>query len=260
MEKLFVRVIIVLLVNQLTYAQDSLCVYNVRGIVTKNNKNKLQKGRTIHKNEYVNLEANSKLTAIDNRGNLFIANKSGIYSYEELLSLKINNLKNGFTTQYFKFIWSELNHQNTKEEVKGVVFRGNIFMTYPPNHSKVYGNKIILEWTSDAKSLNYIFIKNKETGIISKFESNGNYFGFNSENPFLRNQKEFEWSVTNIEFPNLENLYFNSFKLISEDKYEEEINKLKELINELNEIGLDEFEIKNEICRSFSLCDNLFKK
>ena len=226
MGKLFVKIVLVLFFIQISYAQESLCVYKVSGIVTLNRKTKsLSKGSLINKKDVVNLSAKSKLITIDNEGSLFELNKLGNYGFSTILKNKKATEKSGLTSKYFKFVWSELTHEKGVTNAVAGVFRGNKLMTFPPDNSILHIEKIIFEWISEPQTMYYFFIRNLATNDITKIETNGSHLGLKTDNFIFVNSKDYEWSVASDEFPNLENIPFYKFSIITQVEYEELVKK-----------------------------------
>lgn len=261
MGKLFIKIVLFLFFVQVSYAQESLCVYKVSGIVTLNKKTKsLSKGSLINKTDVVKLSAKSKLIAIDDEGSLFELNKLGDYAFSSILKNKKATEKSGLTSKYFKFVWSELTHK--KEENKSIagVFRGNVLMKYPPENTSLAGQKIVLKWDGDTQTSYYLFVRNVTDDSLLKLETNGNQIALYSDSEIFKNGTTFEWTVSTEEFPNIKNIPFYRFITISYSEYSDEIKKHQPLIEELQELGLNENEISYEICKNSRLCDGSNKK
>jgi hypothetical protein len=256
MGKLFVKIVLVLFFIQISYAQERLCVYKVSGIVTLNKKTKsLSKGSIIHKKDMVKLSAKSKLIAIDDEGSLFELDKLGIYIFSDILKNKKATDKSGLTTKYFKFVWSELTHEKEAKNSIAGVFRGNVLMNYPPENASISGQKIIMKWDGDSQTAYYLFVRNVTDDSLIKLETNGNQIALYFDSAIFTNGNAFEWSVSTEEFPNLKNIPFYRFTTISYSEYSDEIKKHQPLIEELQELGLTEYEINYEICKNSGLCD-----
>lgn len=261
MGKLFIKIVLFLFFVQVSYAQESLCVYKVSGIVTLNKKTKsLSKGSLINKTDVVKLSAKSKLIAIDNEGTLFELNKLGNYAFSSILKNKKATEQSGLTSKYFKFVWSELTHEKeTKNSIAGV-FRGYVLMKYPPENASLAGQKVVLKWDGDMQSSYYLFIRNVTDDSLLKLETNGNQITIYTDSEIFKNGNAFEWSVTTEEFPNLKNIPFYRFTTISYSEYSDEIKKHQPLIEELRKLGLNENEISTEICKNSGLCNGSNKK
>lgn len=261
MGKLFIKIVLFLFFIQISYAQDSLCVYKVSGVVILNKKTKsLSKGRIIYKKDIVKLSAKSKLVAIDNEGSLFELNKLGSYAFSSIVKNKKAAEKSGLTSKYFKFVWSELTHEKEAKNSIAGVFRGNVLMKYPPENASISGQKIIMKWDGDTQTAYYLFVRNVTDDSLIKLETNGSQIAFYFDSAIFKNGNVFEWSVTTEEFPNLKNIPFYRFTTISYSEYSDEIKKYQPLIEELQILGLNENEINYEICKNSGLCNGSNKK
>jgi hypothetical protein len=254
MEKLFIKILLLLFTCQVAVAQDSLCVFKVKGIVTRSTQKPVLKGRMINKTETVVISTNSELIAIDGQGNLYLVDKPGKYNFKALLSFKRNDNRTGLTASYFKFIWSELTHHKVKASANAVVFRGDILMQYPQNNAIVYENKVDFIWSETPQKRYYLFLKNSTSGVISKFETNGTQLGFTKDNAILIGDTDFEWAVTTDASPNLDNMPFYKFSLSESKEYQDLKTNQNILIEQLRQLGLNESEISETVCNSFGAC------
>ena len=255
MEKLFIKIILVLLVSQIISAQDSLYVYRVNGSVYKNNDTKtLRKGNLIYKKDILILSENSQLIAIDNIGSIFEINKKGKYTYSRLLKNIKETETSGLTTKYFKFIWSELAHEKEKKTTIAGVFRGPVLMKYPPDKAFVSFEILHFKWQDDKQPMHYIFIHNIKEDITTKFETKAQDYFLYPDNDIFKNSKEYEWTVTTDGFPNLKNIPFYHFTILKSLEYLEMIKNYQPLIDQLKTLGLSNEEIEQTICDSYGVC------
>ncbi|AFU68183.1 hypothetical protein P700755_001246 [Psychroflexus torquis ATCC 700755] len=258
MGKSFIKLIIILSCNTLVLAQDSLCVFKTKGIVlieSINIKKSLIKGDFIKPKSNLSVLPNSEISVIDANGHIYFINKAGDYSFNELYKYEKTKQGSNLTSDYFKYIWSELLDKGSNKAIIAGVYRGGILMKFPRDSSKIYNSKITLKWDLvENEKLYYVFLKNIATNEILKIESNGSRVSLYKNQHIFSEGTQFDWAVSTSEFPNVKNLYFFNFTLIDKNTYADLKLNYKNLIKDLENLGLSETEIETSICNTYGLC------
>lgn len=256
MEKLLIGLICLFSLS--ATAQDSLYVYKTKGIVLQgklNDRTRLQKGTLILPTTRIELQAQASLEAINKKGDLFSTADPGVYSQAMLLKRKSKIYPQNLTANYFKYIWSELVSAQKAPTQLGGVFRGNSLMQFPKDSTQITSSHIELRWELESSTDDYfVFIRETGSEDYLKMETNGDRLVL-YENPFFEAGKSYEWAVTTEAFPNLNNLQFFRFSIITKQQYAE----LKEVLvaqlqnPELNKLSKKELQIL--LCENYNLCN-----
>lgn len=243
---------------QALQAQDSLCVFKTKGTILReysSKKTALKKGDFITGKDKLFVSNNSQLIAISNQGDLFIVTKEGKYTFDKLLQFKQKKGDKDITSLYLKYLWSKITSHGEKKSIIAGAFRGNALMQYPKDSTITANSNITLQWKlNKPDSLYYVFIRNKKTKSMFKFESNGSHLVFEKDNPIFDGSTEFEWSVTTEAFPNVKNIPFYTFTLIDREKYEQQKKGYKDLIDELRVMEFNDDFIESVLCEYYKLC------
>ena len=256
MEKLLVGLICLFSLS--AAAQDSLYVYKTKGIVLQgklNDRTRVEKGALILPATRIEIQPQSSLEAINKKGDLFATADPGVYSQAMLLKRKSKTYPQNLTANYFKYIWSELIRAQKSPTQLGGVFRGNSLMLFPKDSTQITSSHIELRWQQEALTDNYfVFIREAGSENYLKMATNGDRLVL-YENPFFEAGKYYEWAVTTEAFPNLKNLQFVSFSIITKEQYAE----LKEaLVAQLQSTGLSQLskkELQILLCENYNLCN-----
>ena len=258
MGKSFIKLIIILGCSNFVFAQDSLCVFKTKGTVllkSINIKETLVKGDFILLKSKLSVLSKSEISLIDAKGSIYFINKEGDYSFNEVFKHEKTKQNSSLTLDYFKYVWSELLYKNSNKTVIAGVFRGNLLMKFPKDSSKISNSKITLKWSLvEKEKLYYIFVKNVATNEILKIETNGSQLALFNDNPIFAEGDSFAWTVSTNAFPNLKNVPFYHFKIISRKTYKEIKLAFTGFINDLKQIGTSDAEIETILCQKFSLC------
>ncbi|SHG20772.1 hypothetical protein SAMN05443549_102431 [Flavobacterium fluvii] len=260
MEKLSRLLKVIILFNlciQPLNAQNRLCIYNTKGsVVLEENpiKKEIKKGDFINKKDNVKVADKSQITALDESGQVYLIDKPGNYNFDKLLLFRKKEATTGLTSKYFKLVWQEMTQKGGKKVI-GAVYRGNNLMLSPKDSAKVKNSKITLRWKADSLSLNYVFIRKKESDEVLKLATNGSGLVLFNDNPIFQQGTTFEWTVSKESFPNLNNLPFYTFTLVDRNKYKTLKDDYKSFIDDLKASGLDDEQINNVLCERFGLCE-----
>lgn len=250
--------IIVYLFTIVASAQDSLCVFKTKGAtygMAKNGLYALKKGTYIKSKSKVILDENSGLLTIDENGLSYQLDSKGTYEYATLVKAKTSKNKAGLTSKYFKIIWDEMRNKKQGSALVGGVFRGEKLMLFPQDDAKIASSKLVFSWKAIEDASNYyIFIRHPETDDILKMATTGTELTLYKNQPYFEGKSDLEWVVSTEEFPNLNNLPFNTFKLISKNDYRDWLDTQADLISELKNLGMTEDEITQSLCETYAVC------
>ncbi len=239
-------------------AQDSLCVFKVKGTAYCKQSNVLKplsKGTFIPKSSNLILAESAEITAIDSKGEAFKIDKAGEYKFSKILQHKAIKNAQGLTTKYLKLIWDELTKKGSGKTIIGGVYRGDILMEFPIDSTKTASSKLSFSWKKQNEDANYfIFIRNIETDEVYKFSTNGTTLTLYKDNPIFYEGDDYEWSVSTEEFPNLKNIPFYSFTLIERSEYKALKQEFIEVITDLKALGLTDSEIEESLCKTYGIC------
>ena len=196
MEKLLIRCLIGLMVISPVFAQDSLCVIDLKGsayLKMRSSMEPLGKGSFVN-NKAVLMLQETDVTAIDAKGQAYQLKGSGEYPYRELLENKVLEKGGSLTAKYFKLIWEEFMNKEEDKTIIGGVFRGEIPMVYPPESAMVLDRSISFEWDKLWETeLSYFFLRNKQTEEMLKLATDGQQIILYSDNPIFSDGSEYEW-------------------------------------------------------------------
>lgn len=258
MEKSVFRFLIFLCVFQYGFAQDSLCVYHIKGNIflqSSTESKPLFKGDFLTNKDKLKLLPESELTAIDNHGNVYIRNKQGTCNFNDLLLSKQEQANTSLTAKYFTYIWHEFLNKGSNEVIIAGVFRGNELLTVPKDSSLIASENIIFKWTKTDADLYYLFVLNTHTEEVLKIETHDSQFTLSKENSIFLEGDEFKWSVSAQAFPNLKNMPYYTFRRISKNLYSDLKSGYSSLINKLQQIGINSKEIDIILCETYGLCN-----
>ena len=238
-------------------AQNSLMVFKVNGspILKVNDSLKsLSKGSQISSNASITLNANDDLLLINEKGNCYKINEPREYLFSEVLNNPVAVDNSSFTKKYFTYVWDQF-VKNIKSKVKtGVVYRNdNLILLQPSDSVKIYNPEIKFVWNIEAED-SFFLLRDIETDHISKFGVTGNYLTLFVDNEFLEKGKAYQWAVSDTKFPNLDDVEFYKFSLLTTDEF----NVLKPDIDlfkkELSALGFTSNEIRTLLCTDYKIC------
>lgn len=238
-------------------AQDSLCVFKVNGSViskTINTIKQLTKGDYLNNSSKVTMGPEAYILAIDKQGHAYTLNKKGSYKFSQILENRKNDEKSSLTSKYFKIVWNEILNKSPQKTIVGGVFRGKDILLFPRDGIKVVRSKLHFEWKSVNNNSSYfLFIRNLETDELLKISTNGTELTFYDDQHFLKNNVDFEWTVSVDAFPKLKNLPFKKFHLISDEEYRSWLLTQSEIILELKSLGMIEKDIVNALSETYGI-------
>jgi hypothetical protein len=238
-------------------AQDSLCVFNIKGSAYNKISNGIKvvtKGSFITSKTTLIVSEFTKIVAINSIGDAYKIEADGNYNFDEIIMCKMNASKN-LTTKYFKLIWSEFTKKKSNKTIIGGVFRGNFLMEYPKDSVKWASSKITLQWKTEREISEYfVFVRNLKTNKILKLSTNGSQLSLYNNLNIFSEGTQYEWVVTTQEFPNLKNTPFFNFTLIDRNAYVDLTLNYTDLIKDLEGLGFTKTEIETLICDTYGLC------
>lgn len=238
-------------------AQDSLCVFNIKGSAYNKldaSLKSVSKGSFITKKTTLFVDKFTKIVAIDSNGEAYKIDADGNYNFDDIKKFKTRNYQS-LTAKYLKLIWDEFINSNSDKTIIGGVFRGAVLMTHPKDSVKWASSKITLQWKKEGEVYEYfVFIRNIKTNRILKLSTNGSKISLYKNQNIFSEGTQFEWAVTTQEFPNLKNIPFFNFTLIDKNTYAELRVNFKEFIKDLESLGFTNTEIETLICDRYGLC------
>ena len=240
-------------------AQDTLMVFKVNGspILKVNDSLKsLSKGSKISSNAIVSLKANDDLLLINEKGACYKIDEPREYKFSEVLNHPVAEDNSSFTKKYFTYVWNQF-VKNTKSKAKiGVVIRGvPVILLQPNDSSMIYISKIKFVW--DIKSIqeeSFFLLRDIETDHLSKFGVTSSSLTLFVDNQILKKGKAYQWAISDQDFPNLEQVEFYNFSLLTSDELkllEPDIDLFKK---ELSAFGFTSDEIRTLLCTDYKIC------
>ena len=251
-------IIIVICCFSLTMnAQDSLCVFNIKGSAYHKILNAIKpvtKGSFITSKTTLIVNKFAKIVAINSKGEAYKIEAVGNYNFNDIIKCKIKASKS-LTVQYLKLIWNEFINKKSGKTVIGGVFRGGVLMEYPKDSVQLASSKITLQWKTEGEISEYfVFVRNLKTNEILKLSTNGSELSLYKNQRIFSEGTQFEWAVTTQEFPNLKNIPFFSFTLIDQNMYIDLTLNYSGFIKDLQLLGFTATEIEVSICETFGIC------
>jgi hypothetical protein len=239
------------------HAQENLMVFKVKGspvLKVNDSLKSLSKGSQIPSNAIVSLSANDDLLLINEKGNCYKINEPREYKFAEVLKNPVAEDNSSFTTKYFTYVWDQF-AKNTKSKVKtGVVYRNdNIILLQPSDSVKIYNPEIKFVWNIDVKE-SFFLLRDLETDHISKFGVRGNFLTLFVDNEFLEKGKAYQWAISDTKFPDLEEVEFYNFSLLTNDEFKVHKTDIDLFKKELTILGFTNDEIKVLFCTDYKIC------
>jgi hypothetical protein len=239
------------------HAQNSLVVFKTEGrpMVKVNDSLKtLSKGSAIASNAVITIKDTENLLAIDEHGNCYKTDRIGDYTFADLLNSPVPADNSSFTKKYLTYVWNQFTNQNSAKTKTGVVFRtDNFTLLQPPDNVKFFVPEINFVWNIDAE-FSYFMLKDLATGHISKFGVSGNSLTLFVDNRLLTKGNTYQWSVSDQKFPDLEQIEYFNFSIITNEEFAALKPELDSFKNDLSAIGFSTEEIKQLLCSDYKIC------
>ena len=238
-------------------AQENLMVFKVNGspvLKVNGSLKSLSKGSQVPSNAIVSLKANDDLLLINEKGKCYKINEAREYKFSEVLKNPVAQENSSFTNKYFTYVWDQF-AKNKKSKVKtGVVYRNdNIILLQPSDSVKIYNPEINFVWNIDVED-SFFLLRDVETDHISKFGLTGNYLTLFVDNDFLEKGKAYQWAISDTKFPNLEEIEFFNFTLLTNDEFKLLKPDIDLFKKELSSLGLTSDEIGTLLCADYKIC------
>jgi hypothetical protein len=219
----------------------------------------ITKGSLIDKKTTLVMNTNDKLTFINKKGEAITVNKSGKYSHKDLSKMKPQQESNSFAKNLFAYAWNNFtNNVSTTKNKSGVVYRGDniVLMRHPADNIKIYASEIRFDWNEvKDKAKDYYFIlKDLETNSITKVGLLSNSLSLFVDGSILKESHNYEWTIVENKYENLNKTKFYSFKTLNSSEYEALKEELDALTKYLKELGFNKREIRATICEDYKVC------
>ena len=239
------------------HAQNSLVVFKIEGrpmVKVNDSLQTLSKGSAITNGAVITLRESENLLAVDDQGNCYKTNRTGDYTFSELLSAAVPADNSSFTKKYLTYVWNQFTNQNSAKTKTGVVFRNENFTLLQPMDSvKFFTPEINFVWNIDAE-VSYFMLKDLTTGHISKFGVSGNSLTLFVDNSILTKGSIYQWTVSDKKFPDLEQIEYFNFSIITNEEFAALKPELDAFKSDLSAIGLSTDEIKQLLCSDYKIC------
>ena len=262
MEKLYIVIkksifLGVLFFSIQAFTQTDLIVYKIHGtpkIKSNNTVTNISKGLLLNEKNTVLLAVKDTLLLIDKTGNAYKINTKGTYSVQDIIKNPVANTSTSFTKKYFSYVWNKfIKNENTKTKV-GVVFRNdNVVLLQPSDSVKLYTSEIKFVWNTDDKE-SFFHLKNLKDNHITKFGVNGNFVTLFVDNTILNRGESYEWAISEKKFPNLDDLVFYNFALLTSETFNALKPELDSFIKDMESLGFTPKEIKEMLCNDYKMC------
>ncbi|NVJ88131.1 MAG: hypothetical protein HWD82_01640 [Flavobacteriaceae bacterium] len=204
MEKLsrltFLAVFSLLLLSNSLFSQKRLCVIETKGnphVQEKTNYKSINKGDIFTKDVSLQLESAETIKFIDEKGDLYVVNDPGTFSFSKVLTLKVNSSKVSVTKKYFNYLYKKMINDYEKNSNAGVVYRTRSFgdLIYPKNKRLIIKDTIHFEWMNDKfKPLTFL-LEDLDAKESYKITTNGNYLTLVVDGKLLKEGKNYKWTV-----------------------------------------------------------------
>jgi len=242
-------------------SQNNLFVYKFSGqpVVEVNDSIRpMTKGTVIDESTSLIMNRDDILHFINEQGTLFELISTGRFSQKELLKVPAMQNNSSFSQKTFSYLWKEFtNSIALRNNKSGVVYRGDqLNLLWPTNNDAIYTSEIKFDWepVENKKKPYYFILRETETGSMTKIGTYTNSVILFVDNALLKNGKNYEWTVVETKFPNLEKLEFNEFMVGTQKEFEDLKAEIGAISRLLNDMGLNNREIKDAMCVDFKKC------
>lgn len=262
MEKLYIVIkkaclFSLLFLSVQAFTQTDLVVYKIHGtpkLKTNAAVKNISKGLLLNEKSKVLLAVKDTLLLIDKEGNTFKINTKGSYSVHDISKNPVATTSSSFTKKYFSYVWNKfIKKENTKTKV-GVVFRNdNVVLLQPSDSVKLYTSEIKFVWNTDYKE-SFFHLKNTSNNHIIKFGVNGSFVTLFVDNVILNRGVGYQWAISEKKFPNLDDLVFYNFSLLTEAAFQTLQPELDAFKKDMQSLGFSSEEIKKMLCNDYKVC------
>lgn len=261
MERIFfsrlIGTFLCMLFTQISVAQSSYYVFKKSGSPFFSSEKEVERGSYFQNGDTLKLANNDYVMLVNQKGELFELETPNIYTLLEVSNFKLKMEYTSFTKKYFSYIWQQFTNKRKSKQEAGVVYREerNVQQLIPIDSAKVYMQEVWFSWKNNTdKELMYFFLKDVETGHMTKIGTFSDSLLLQLDNYLLKPGKEYEWSVAISSFPNLNNLKFSRLTVLNKEEYQKIAEEVAILVKSFKLLGFTETEIQQAICESYKFC------
>ena len=250
-------VLLFLSMSNLLIGQNTYYVFKKSGEPFFYSNKPLERGSNVSAGDTLFLGKTDYILLVNQLGELFELKEPNEYIFSQLLNFRRRFHDESLTKKYFAYVWKQFTNQTKKRQDAGVVYREDheIKLLNPRDSVKVYNPELTFNWVNntDTDKL-FFFLKDLESNRITKFGVTGNSLTLFLDNYLLTVDKEYDWAVAKISFPNLNQLKFNNLKILTKEEYKRQLDEMAIIIKAFRLLGFTEEEIKKAICIDYKLC------
>lgn len=240
------------------YGQEQLMIYSVKGEPEIqqdiNGVKKAAKGFVLSSKDVAILKPSDTLLIISNDGKGYQLTKAGSYAYKDVFKNEIKYESSSFTSKFFSYVWDEFSNNRKQKAKIGVVYRNDrLVIIEPLDASKLFTSEIRFEWESEFEE-NYFHLKNMENNHVTKIRLKGNSLSLFVDNNLLKRGVTYQWAISKEKFPDLNQIQFYTFSLVTTKEFNELKTDLAEFKTEMKRLGFNDNEIKLSLCNDYKLC------
>jgi len=239
------------------YSQNNLVVFKVEGspLMKVNDSLKtLRKGSLVRPDAVVRLKDDDRLLLINNEGTCYEINTKKEYMYTDITNSPVAEDNSSFTKKYFTYIWNEFIQSKEAKTQTGVVFRNDkIILLQPSDNVRIHIPEITFVWNIDSET-SFFLLRDVENDHITKFGVSGNYLTLFVDNEVLQQGKTYQWAVSDKKFPNLVEVDYYNFSLLSAESFNELKPDIEQFKKELSALGFSSKEVKAMLCNDYKIC------
>ena len=254
MGKLFLRIILVVLLGNLdSFAQDQFYVYRLNGNLTITEDNvriKAVKGTRIGNSSTFSLGSSTNLILVNSKGKLFKVPNNKFYDYSSLNELSPLKSINFIHRKYLEYVWRKFRNKSKYKSNYGLVYRdfNSMKLIQPKIKETIYESSIIFKWVANTNNEStYVLLKDNTSGKLSSFNVNTDSLNLEIDGLDIKFGGEYSWTVSNTSNFDIDELVFFDFKIATKKEQEEFKNHIEDLYsaleinNESDLIDDDEF-------------------
>lgn len=241
----------------ISHAQNNYIVYKQFGtpkLKIKDSIKNINKGSIFSENQELVLTKKDSLLLIDAKGKVYCIKTKGRYTFNQIKKYPVATENTSFTKKYFSYVWKQFTNNNSNKSKVGVVFRNNnIILLQPSDSVKLFTSEIKFTWASNF-SESYFHLKNTQNNHITKFGVSGNFITLFLDNNLLKSGVNYQWAIADKKFPNLEELEFYNFTLLTTEEYIALKPNIDAFTKDMKNLGFSAIEIKESLCNDYKIC------
>ncbi|AFL79894.1 hypothetical protein Aeqsu_0381 [Aequorivita sublithincola DSM 14238] len=207
----------------------------------------------------VELKNDDTLILINNFGEVFEIDSPGSYAVIDFENHKKESSKENFSSQYFSYVWKQINKKEATQNHTGNVYRDALIdvLVTPLDSTSIFKNDVTFSWQSNKKDEQYyFFLKNNETNTVSKIKVGCNSLTLYVGSNLLEKGNTYYWGVATTEYPDFTRIKMNQLNYLNSEQFETKKEEFNELTESLTEIGLTKTEISEQLCQYNKFCLN----